>query len=230
MSLPYRSGIIYNFVTDCLYDRYEKFSTIANLIGNGKQKRVLDLPCGTGFLTRFLNPSTIYTGFDLNHIFLRKIKKDWQKGKIRLEKVILKQCSIFDFDKYPREKQDVIVLCDILHHVYDSSTKKHLQLVDNAKKYANKVIICEPVAIRPQDMQANNFLGKFTMMITKYFPEKIIKYLDFFLADNDGLNSYHDRASWQHDEKSLLELYKRLGIKSEKIVKVMDDYIGVWEN
>ena len=65
-SLPYRSGIIYNFVTDCLYDRFEKYSTIAKLIGNGS-KKVFDLPCGTGFLTRYLDPSIHYEGWDLNH-------------------------------------------------------------------------------------------------------------------------------------------------------------------
>jgi len=226
-SLPYRSGIIYNFVTDCLYDRYEKFSTIAKLIGNGSQK-VFDLPCGTGFLTRFLSSSTVYTGFDLNHRFLKKMHKDWENGKIKLKKLILKQYNIFDFDKYPEEHQDVIVLCDILHHIYDAQTNRHIELVENAKKHANKIILCEPFAIRPKDVHAYTFIGKTTMFITKFFPEKIIKILDFFLADNDGINSYNKRDSWQeHDEKSLRELYQNLGFK--KILKLTDDFIGVWE-
>ena len=225
-SLPYRSGIIYNFVTDCLYDRYEKYSTIAQLIGNGA-KKVLDLPCGTGFLTRFLSSSTIYTGFDLNHRFLKKIKKDKEKGKIRIRKIILKQYNIFDFERYPEEIQDVIVLCDILHHIYDENTNRHLELVENAKKHAKKIILCEPVAVRPQEMHAHAFIGKTTIFITKFFPEKIIKILDFFLADNDGINSYNKRASWQHNEESLKELYKNLGFK--KILKLTDDFIGVWE-
>jgi SAM-dependent methyltransferase len=226
-SLPYRSGIIYNFVTDCLYDRYEKFSTIAKLIGNGTQKKVLDLPCGTGFLTRFLHPSTIYTGFDLNHRFLKKIKKDWIKGKIKLQKVLLKQYNIFDYDKYPKEMQDAIVFCDILHHIYDSKSNRHIELVENAKKYAKKIIICEPVAIRPQDINADAFLGRAMMKLTKFFPEKIIKILDFFLADNDGINSYDNRASWQYNEESLVKFYKSLGFN--KIYNLVDDYIGVWE-
>jgi SAM-dependent methyltransferase len=225
-SLPYRSGIIYNFVTDCLYDRHEKYSTIAKLIGNGA-KKVFDLPCGTGFLTRFLSSSTIYTGFDLNHRFLKKMQKDWENGKIKLKKLILKQYNIFDFEKYPKEPQDVIVLCDILHHIYDDKTNNHIKLVENAKKHANKIILCEPVAIRPKDVHAHAFLGKSMMFLTKFFPERIIKILDFFLADNDGINSYTRRASWQHDEKSLRDLFQTLGFND--ILKLTDDFIGVWE-
>lgn len=226
-SLPYRSGLIYNCVTECLYDRKEKFSTIAKLIGNGAQKKVLDLPCGTGYLTRFLHPSTIYTGFDLNHTFLKKIKKDWIKGKIKLKKIILKQQDIFDFDKYPKDKQDAIVFCDIIHHIYDPNSNKHIELVDNAKRYAKKIIICEPVAVKPQDINADLFLGRAMMKLTKFFPEWVMKLLDFFLADNDGINSYTKRASWQQNEDSLIKLYKNLGFN--QIHKLDDDYIGVWE-
>ncbi len=221
-SLPYRSGILYNWLTQRLYDQKKKFLTISTLIGNNS-KKVLDLPCGTGFLTRFLHPSTYYTGYDLNHRFLKKIKKDWYKGRINLKKVVLKQHDIFDYDNYPKEKQDVIVFCDILHHVYP----KHIELVENAKNFANKIIICEPVAVRPQDMNGHDFLARGIISLTKFFPERVIKFLDFFLADNDGINSFEDRAGWKHNETSLKDLYKSMGI--HKIYNIVDDYIGIWE-
>jgi len=65
------------------------------------------------------------------------------------------------------------------------------------------------------------------LKITKYFPERVIKFLDFLFADNDGINSYEDRSCWKHDDKSLKELYTNLGFN--KIYCVLDDYIGVWE-
>lgn len=222
-SLPYRSGILYNWLTQSLYDVQKKFLTIAKLIGNNS-KKVLDLPCGSGYLIRFLHPSTYYTGYDLNHRFLKKIKRDWEKGRIKLRKVILKQQNIFDFDKYPKEKQDVIVLCDILHHVYPN----HLELVENAKNYAKKIIICEPVAIRPKDMNGHDYLAKSVIYITKFFPESILKILDFFVGDNDGINSFDNRANWKHDEESLKDLYYSMGF--DKIYKLTDDYFGIWEN
>ncbi|TFG04365.1 MAG: class I SAM-dependent methyltransferase [Promethearchaeota archaeon] len=225
-SLPYRSGNIYNMVTKCLYDQSKKFMTIAKLIGRGSIS-VMDLPCGTGYLARFLDYDITYTGYDLNHRFLKKILSDWRKGRINLRKMVLRQIDIFDFDKYPKEKQDVIILCDIIHHVYDKGSNKHLELVENAKKHAKKVIICEPVAVKPDQINAKNFLGRWTMRVTKHFPDKIIKYLDFFLADNDGINSYDKRSDWQHDPTSLMNFYNKLGFN--KIYNLDDDYIGIWE-
>ena len=72
-SLIYRSGWLYNAITRRLYDQDKKFLTIAKLIGKGP-KRVLDLPCGTGYLMRFLHPLIEYEGVDLNHRFLKRIK------------------------------------------------------------------------------------------------------------------------------------------------------------
>ncbi|MHA1726425.1 MAG: hypothetical protein ACTSYC_01565 [Promethearchaeota archaeon] len=92
-SLPYRSGIIYNFLTQRLYDQKKKYSIIARQIGNGK-KHVLDIPCGTGFLARYLDSSIIYEGGDLNKRFLKKIKTDWRKKRIKVRKIILKQSNM----------------------------------------------------------------------------------------------------------------------------------------
>ena len=224
-SIVYRSGMIYNWVTQRLFDQEKKFLTIATLIGNNS-KKVLDLPCGTGFLIKYLHPTTQYTGYDLNHRFLKKIKRNWLKGKLQLKKLVLKQQNIFDFDKYPKEKQDVIVLCDILHHVYP----KHIELVENAKKHAKKIIVCEPIhsVNNFEEMNGRDFLGKTTIFITKFFPESVIKFLDFFLVDNDGINHFDNRAGWQHNEESLKELYNSMGF--HKTYNLMDDCIGIWEN
>ncbi|MFX1258317.1 MAG: class I SAM-dependent methyltransferase [Promethearchaeota archaeon] len=221
-SFSYRSGYVYNWLTKRLYDQKKKFLSIAKLIGNNS-KKVLDLPCGTGFLARFLHPLTEYSGYDLNHQFLKKIKKDYKRGKINLKKVVLKQINIFNYDKYPEEKQDVIVFCDILHHIYP----RHIELVENAKKFAKKIIICEPVAVKPKDnMNAYDLLAKCVIKIIKYFPEKLLKVCDFIFGDNDGINSYEKRSNWKHDEKSLNSLYKKMGFN--KIYNLMDDYIGIW--
>jgi len=165
-SFLYRSGNVYNWLSERIHDQQKKYSLIAALIGNNS-KKVLDLPCGTGFLARYLHPSTQYTGYDLNYTFLKKIKIDQRKGRIKLKNIVLKPTNIFDYDNYPKEKQDVIVLCDILHHIYPN----HIELVENVKKYADKVILCEPVAIKPEGMSGCDFLTNSVLKITKYFPD-----------------------------------------------------------
>ena len=222
-SLPYRSGYVYNWTTKRLYDQHKKFMSIAKIIGNDS-KQVLDLPCGTGFLARYLHPSTRYCGWDLNHRFLKKIMRDRHKGRIKLKTLTLRQQDIFNFDEYPEEKQDVIVFCDILHHVYP----RHIELVKNAQNYAKKIIICEPVAVRPKDnMNGNDLLARVFIRMSKMFPERLIKFLDFLFADNDGINSYENRSCWKHDDESLRNMYHNMGF--EKIYNLMDDYIGIWE-
>jgi len=206
-----------------LYDQKKKFLTISKIIG--KNKTVLDLPCGTGFLCRFLDPSTEYIGYDLNHRFLKKLKLDFNRGKIKLKKLIIDLQNIFDYHLYPK-KVDSIIFCDILHHVFP----KHVELVENAKKHADKIIICEPVAVKPKDMQARDKFFRAVLYLARFFPEPLVKLTDFLFFDNDGINSYENRSAWNHDELSLKSLYKDLGITESKIYKIDDDYIGVWEN
>ncbi len=229
-SLVYRNGMIYNFLTQRLYDQKGKYSVIAKFIGNGRDNEnngmhVLDMPCGTGFLARYLHPSMIYEGWDLNHIFLRKIRTDWEKGRIRVKKVILRQKNIFalnhDGNRF-RERKDVIVLCDILHHVIPY----HLKLVELAKKNAKRVIICEPITVKRHEIQAHDMVGKLFVFLFKFLPLPLFKLLDFMIIDNDGINAFKTRSEWKYTEFSIKDLFLKLGFT--KITKKSDSIIAMW--
>ena len=223
-SLMYRSGWLYNAVTRRLYDQDKKFSTIATLIGKGP-KSVLDLPCGTGYLMRFLHPTIEYEGADLNHRFLKRIrKKELKKRNIKLTKIILRHKNIFDFQDYQGKKKDVIVLCDILHHIYP----KHIDLINIAKKIANKIVVCEPYVINPKEISARDKLFKIVIFFGKHLPKPLLKIIDFLLLDNDGINSFQMRSQWNLDEKSLKEFYKVMGFNN--VYKILDEYIAIWES
>jgi len=224
-SLVYQNALLYNFVNQRAYDFKTKFRTIASIACLNGTKKILDLPCGTGYLTRYLDNNITYIGWDLNRTFLEKIKRDWKKGRILLNKVILEQKNIFDFKDYPNDV-DVIVFCDILHHVYPN----HVKLVENAKKYAKKIIICEPVAVKPEHMNVKDWIARAIIKIVKYMPERIIKFIDYFLADNDGINNYINRANWPYNRTSLREFYINLGIKVDRILEIGDETLGVWES
>lgn len=223
-SLMYRSGWLYNAVTRRLYDQDKKFSTIATFIGKGP-KKVLDLPCGTGYLMRFLHPAIEYEGADLNYRFLKRIrKKELKKRKIKLTKIILRHKNIFDFQDYQGKKKDVIVLCDILHHIYP----KHIDLINIAKKIANKIVVCEPYVINPKEISARDKLFKIVIFFGKHLPKPLLKIIDFLLLDNDGINSFQMRSQWNLDEKSLKEFYRVMGFNN--VYKILDEYIAIWES
>ena len=223
-SLMYRSGWLYNAVTRRLYDQDKKFSIIASFIGKGP-KKVLDLPCGTGYLMRFLHPAIEYEGADLNPRFLKRIrKKELKKRNIKLTKIILRHKNIFDFQDYQGKKKDVIVLCDILHHIYP----KHIDLINIAKKIANKIVVCEPYVINPKEISARDKLFKIVIFFGKHLPKPLLKIIDFLLLDNDGINSFQMRSQWNLDEKSLKEFYKVMGFNN--VYKILDEYIAIWES
>jgi len=223
-SLLYRSGWLYNAITRRLYDQDKKFFTIATLIGKGP-KIVLDLPCGTGYLMRFLHPSIEYEGVDLNHRFLKRIrKKELKKRNIKLKKIKLEQKNIFDFQEYQGKKKDIIVICDILHHIYP----RHVDLINIAKKISNKVIICEPYVIKPKEISARDKLLKIVIFFGKYLPKSLFKIVDFLFLDNDGINTYHMRSKWNLDKETLIEFYKSMGFNS--IHRILDEYIAIWES
>ncbi|MFX1504424.1 MAG: class I SAM-dependent methyltransferase [Promethearchaeota archaeon] len=223
-SLMYRSGWLYNAVTRRLYDQDKKFFIIATLIGKGP-KKVLDLPCGTGYLMRFLHPAIEYEGVDLNNRFLKRIRRaELKKRNIKLNKIILQKKNIFDYQDYNGEKKDVIVLCDILHHIYP----KHVDLINIAKKVAKKIIVCEPYVIKPREISARDKLFKIIIFFGKYLPRSLFKIVDFLFLDNDGINTFHMRSKWNLDKRSLKEFYTTMGFK--KIFRILDEYIAIWES
>ncbi len=220
-SIMYRSGFAYNWMCKRFFDQKSKFLSIGKLIG--KNKSVLDAPCGTGYLCQYLDPSIEYYGIDLNHRFLKKVKKDQKRGKIKLQKLNLLQKDIFNFEKYPYV--DIIVFCDILHHIHP----RHIELIENAKRYAKKIIVCEPISVQIQNVKARDKFFNIVLHLGQVLPKLFLKFADFFFLDNDGLNKYSNRSKWNYNQASLKELYMYLGIKENKIFYSINECIGVWE-
>jgi SAM-dependent methyltransferase len=224
-SFTYRSGHIYNWVNQRLYEWKKKFAILGKLIGysNETSLKVLELACGTGYVTRYLHPSVEYEGWDLNPAFIKKLLLDKRKGRLKPKKIVIKQKNIFDFNDYPKEKKDIILFSGILHHIYP----KHADLVENAKKHAKRIVMCEPYAIHPKDIEAADWTARMAIYFTKHLPARIYKWIDIFLADNDGINSYRTRSAWEYDKKGLGDWYKSIGVS--KIYTLQDELIGIWK-
>jgi SAM-dependent methyltransferase len=153
-----------------LYNRYRYISDSI-----GKDKSVFELGCGTAFLHGFLHKSCNYAGWDLNRRFIEHCKNN---GINATEK------DIFDFDDYP--KNDVTIVCDVLHHVFP----KDRQLIKNAMKNTKKLIIVEPYHVKPK------------------VPNFILKKLRFL--DEDGVNEDKARYMWNFERcGELIDHFKK---------------------
>jgi len=129
--LIYEFPSIYDFILNILHGKHlsERYEFIANEIG--KNKKVLEVGCGTCMLSSFLHKSNKYFGIDDNDKSLNYASK--KRGVKNLIK-----SNIFNFSKYP--KVDVIVACDVLHHIYP----KHEYFLNKLMTKSKKVIVCEP--------------------------------------------------------------------------------------
>ncbi len=126
-SLMYRFPRLYNLLLKLVHGKYLpiRYKEIARIIG--KNKKVLDLGCGTCLLYKYLDTSCSYEGWDLNEHFIKN-----NKG------INVKLKDAFDYNNYP--KTDVIVISDLLHHI----TPRHEELIRNAQGRTKKLIILEP--------------------------------------------------------------------------------------
>ena len=165
---------------------FDGFKKIRDIIG--KEKNVFEPACGFGRLQRYLYDSCSYSGIDLNEIFINFGKK---RGlDIRIGNVLEETNYI---------KSDIIILCDILHHL----TKDKIQeVVSIATKFAKeKIVIMEPAFVGLASGK-----GFFSRLAAKVFAR----------VDFDGINNiehWFTRQDYQKLFKHLKETNKFAGMK-----------------
>ena len=166
---------------------FNGFNKISEIIG--KKKNVFEPACGFGRLQKYLHNSCSYSGIDLNEIFIdfgRKRGLDIRIGDVLEEKNYI--------------KSDIIILCDILHHL--TKDKMH-KLVSIAEKFSKeKVIILEP-----------SFVG---LASGKGFFSKIVAKI-FTKIDSDGINHIDNWFSKQDYQKLFQHLKETNKFASMKI-------------
>jgi len=124
---------------------------------------VLEVGCGIGLFSENINNEQ-YQGFDINTRFIKHAQKQGINAYVG---------NALNPDSY--NKTDIILLCDIIHHLPPSQRKK---IINNCfQNCKNKLIICEPL----EKDTSNNYLS----VIRK----KIIHKID----DTElGWELYHD--------------------------------------
>ncbi len=198
-SIPYLSPRIYNLWQKIVErEREALYRKISKLIG--KNKKVFELGSGPGFLYFYLQKGCTYIGWDLNKRFVSYA----QKRGIKVERK-----DIFNFKEYP--ESDVIVICNLLHHIFP----KDKILIKKALKKTKKLIVLEPYRISRVD-----FLPYFVF----YLYDKII-------GDNDGINNFSERREWKFtDLFSLKEYFKKMGARKIYVLRKSKKVLAIFEN
>jgi SAM-dependent methyltransferase len=144
-SIFYRHPLLYDLGIHFLY--LNRLKILKEIVGRGMS--VFEPACGFGRMKKYLYEDCLYSGIDLNDKFVsfgRKKYRNIRVGDIRDEK------------NY--STADIILLCDILHHL--KMPEIH-QLFQIAGKFAKKIVIIEPtfVAIAAKKNVLSRLLGKF---------------------------------------------------------------------
>jgi SAM-dependent methyltransferase len=143
-SIFYRHPLLYDLGIFFLY--LNRLKILKEIVGHGLS--VFEPACGFGRMKKYLYPDCAYSGIDLNDKFIsfgRKKNRDIHKGDILKE------------ESY--HPADVILLCDILHHLHMPEIHRLVQI---AGKFANKIVIIEPtfVALAAKKNPFSHLLGK----------------------------------------------------------------------
>jgi len=202
-SIFYKNSFLYDLMLKFVHGNHlkKRYSLISGLIG--KKGKVFELGCGTSMIYPYLAKSVEYEGWDLNKKFIDDSMKKGLNVKLK---------SVFEYKSYP--KADVVLIIDVLHHIFP----RHEELIKKAKKSAKKVIIVEPFN------SSDNFLDRIkTSKKSFFFP--IVKLFNKLIGDNDGINRPDVLFDWNYDKKSLESFFKKIGAK--KTMPLGSDLIAI---
>lgn len=197
MSLAYRYPQLYDLLVRIIHGKSleQRYKIIGEEVG--EHKKVFELGCGTAMVYPFLHNSCEYEGWDLNERFLAFCRR---RG------ITVSKKDVFDFKDYP--DNDVILICDLLHHL----APNHERLVIGALERSKKVIISEPArSLKPPKMI-----------------KPLVLLSNYLVFDYDGINQLNQTLKWDYNEEKLSDFFKMLG--STKIVTVGWDMIAVFDD
>jgi SAM-dependent methyltransferase len=168
----------------------------------GKNTSVFEVACGYGRVKRQLHSSVQYSGIDLNQDFVDYGKK---KG------IDIKLGDIFDKSKY--KKSEIILLCDLVHHL---TIKQNKELFKIMEPFAQKKIII----FEPRICTLASKKNIFSRIIAKIFSA----------VDRDGVNEIDKWLSDKEYRKLFDDMFKESSRIESYTVKMNGLYYQIEYN
>lgn len=144
-----------------------------------KDRKILDMGCGTGRISLFLAPKAEYViGVDYTKKLIDIAEKEKRKQKIENAFFLNDNCKTFRY----QDKFDMAVICGVLLYLNDEEVEQFIRNTVHHIKKDGKIIVKEPVGVK----------GRFEL-INKYVQELGTKYNSIYRIKEDIINSFEKR-------------------------------------
>jgi len=164
--------LFYSLTQKIMSGQTQRSKIVRNIIK--ENSNVLDIGCGTAKIIESIPPVN-YFGYDINKAYLNHAKKKYYSSKI---KFFCKKFTQSEIRKLP--KFDYVLLFGIIHHLNDHEVSKLFFLLKKVLKKKGKLLTCDPVFIKKQNILAkfllNNDVGDnirnrndYLKLFNKYF-------------------------------------------------------------
>ena len=132
---------VYRFAQWLFYHE-ESYSVWYNLVGNFKNKIVLDIGCGPGTETEYFKGSQKYIGVDISQKYIDEAKSNYSHlGEFHC-------CSIDEIGKLPLESIDIVTLKGVFHHLPDELVIKFLEQIHSKLSDSGKILTLDGTFIK----------------------------------------------------------------------------------
>jgi SAM-dependent methyltransferase len=169
----------------------------------GRNKSVFEPACGYGRMKRHLYPDCAYSGIDLNRDFIRYGKRKNRDIGVG---------NVFDVTLY--RQADVIMLCDILHHL---KVKDIRRLLGIAVRFAReKVVIVEPTFVKIASK--NNFFSRVAAKLMASLDADGINDIDHWMSREE-----YDRLFFSLKEENYIGEMKIRHFRNHDFVEMLVD-------
>lgn len=165
--------IFFSFLREVIELNFRKQKQlIGETIGkNSKDKKILDIGCGTGAFARLFDKNN-YFGIDILPEYIEYAKKNC-KGSFQI-------MDATDL-KFPNEHFDRILIMAVLHHLNDEDSRKVIEEAKRVLKPNGRILIMEDAKIPRLENSLSRFVQKFDKGEFIRTPEKYEKIVSPYL-------------------------------------------------
>ena len=117
------SPILYNLSQRVVGAMKARKVLINSYAGIKNGYRILDIGCGTGYITKYLPSNVTYVGFDVSPIYIKYAEKRYINQNYSFNCEYLTKETLSRYEKF-----DIVMMNGLIHHLNDIDSKNILNL------------------------------------------------------------------------------------------------------